>query len=249
MARKVFSRDQLKLLHQGHFNNLYSVQTSAGPREMLAHRADKSNLTAAKMMVISLAQGATLRQSNTTQKDLGSLCETIFRTGLENWNVLVLAADRPVTYFKYPPEVVIRENYQLEFPGGVSEGDETSLETALREAVEEYGLDDERDIIQHAPLVTFPAANDAGSNAELYTARVALTAREPHPPKREGIIPEKCWVGPLTKVQSYLERQGHHGIVVEWLTLAMISMLGLSLHGGWDDQIMADHQRLVHSRI
>ncbi len=231
MTRTILRRDQMECLHKGYFNSFYKVQTAAGPRELAAHNENKSNLLAAKMMVICLNEGATLIQADNPTNTLPSFLETLRRTGLDNFSTLVLAADRPVTYFQFPIELAA--NYQLEFPGGIGEGNEDTLVTALREAVQEYGLGGEEDIIQTAPLVVFPAANDAGTNAELYTTRLALVRKMARPPRREGIIPEACWTGPLKQVQQYLFEQGQQGIVVEWLALSTIFHLGLELHGGW----------------
>jgi len=231
MARSVLRRDQMECLHRGYFNSFYKVRTAAGPREIAAHNENKSNLLAAKMLVICLNEGATLVQEENPTNTLPSFLETLRRTGLDNFSTLVLAADRPVTYFQFPIELAT--NYQLELPGGVGEGDEDTLVTAVRETVQEYGLAGDEDVLQTAPLVIFPAANDAGTNAELYTTRLALVRKSARPPRREGIIPEACWFGPLTQVQHYLFKQGQHGIVVEWLALATIFHLGLELHGGW----------------
>lgn len=229
--RTVLRRDQMDCLHAGRFNSLYSVPTAAGPREVAAHNADRSNLLAAKMMVICLNRDAALVQEDTPTNTLPSFLETLRRTGLNNFSTLVLAADRPATYFGFP--IPLTTNHQLELPGGIGEGEESTLVTALRETVEEYGLNGEEDVIQTAPLVIFPAANDAGTNAELYTTRLALVRRPAKPPRREGIIPEACWFGPLMEVQHYLFEQGRRGVVVEWLALATIFHLGLELHGGW----------------
>lgn len=230
--RTVLSREQqMKCLHRGFFNSLYVVPTAVGPREMVAHNENKSNLMAAKMMVVCLNEGVTLVQEEEPTNTLLSFLETLRRTGLNNFSTLVLAADRPVTYFEYPIE--LKGNYQLEFPGGVSEGTEDTLVTAMRELVEEYGLDGEHDIVQTAPLVTFPAAHDAGTNAELYTTRLALVRKPARPPRREGIIPELCWFGPLLDVEQYLFEQGRQGVVIELLALGMVFQLGLALHGGW----------------
>lgn len=231
MARTVLHRDEMGCLHQGYFNSLYKVQTAAGPRELAAHNASKSNLLAAKMMVICLNEGVTLVQEENPTNTLPSFLATLRRTGLANFSTLVLAADRPVTYFQYPIE--LSANYQLEFPGGVGEGNEDTLVTGIREVVEEYGLDGDKDVIQTAPLVTFPAANDAGTNAELYTTHLALVRKPARLPQREGIVPEACWTGPLTQVQQYLFEQGQQGVVIEWLALATVFHLGLELHGGW----------------
>lgn len=218
------------VLRKGHFNSMFLVPTVTGPREVLVHNKQKS-LCAAKIMVICLNENAVLSQNLHPTNTLESLLMTLRLTGLQNFSTMVLAADRPVTYFELPVEVT--ENYQLEFPGGLQEGDEDSTMTARREAIEEYGLKGEEDVIQWAPLVNFPAANDAGSNVELYTTYVMLVRRPPNPPAKEGIIPGKCWVGPLMQVQSYLFEQGKQGVVVEWLALAMVFHLGLALHGGW----------------
>lgn len=230
-SRTVFPRGDMDCLHKGHFNSFYKVQTAAGPREIAAHNESKSNLLAAKTMVICLNDDANLVQEKNPTNTLPSFLETLRRTGLNNFSTLVLAADRPVTYFEFPIE--LKANYQLELPGGIGEGLEAALATATREAVDEYGLNRAEDFIQVAPLVTFPAANDAGTNAELYTTWVALVRKRPQPPRKEGIIPEMCWFGPLTQVQQYLVDQGNQGIVVEWLALATIFHLGLELHGGW----------------
>lgn len=231
MAPTVYRRSDIECLHRGFFNSFYKVRTAAGPREVVAHNEGKSNLLAAKMMVISLNEGATLVQGENPSNTLPSFLETLRRTGLENLSTLILAADKPVTYFEYP--CALAANYQLELPGGVAESNEDVRATALREAVEEYGLDGTGDILQTSPLVAFPAANDAGTNAELYTTWLALVRKSPRPPRREGIIPEACWRGPLLDVQRYLFEQGQRGIVVEWLALATLFQLGLELHGGW----------------
>lgn len=231
MPRTVIPRSKMTCLYAGRFNSFYQVQTAAGPREVAAHNENKSNLLAAKMMVICLNPDVELIQEKCPLNTLPSFLETLRRTGLCNFSTLVLAADRPVTYFEYPMDLAA--NHQLEFPGGVSEGDEDTLVTALRETVQEYGLDDANDIIQTAPLVTFPASNDAGTNAELYTTRLALVRKAAKPPRREGIIPEACWFGPLTEVEQFLKDQGQRGIVIEWLALATISHLCQELLGGW----------------
>ena len=231
MPRTIFRRDQMECLHKGYFNSFYKVQTAAGPRELAAHNENKSNLLAAKMMVICLNEDATLIQEESPANTLPSFLKTLRLTGLDNFSTLVLAADRPVTYFEYPIDLTV--NYQLEFPGGVGEGREDTLVTGIREVVEEYGLDGDKDVIQTAPLVIFPAANDAGTNAELYTTRLALVRKPAQPPQREVVIPEACWFGPLTQVQNFLFEQGQQGVVIEWLALATVLHLGLELHGGW----------------
>lgn len=230
-TRTVIPRGEMECLYAGELNSFYRVQTALGPREMAAHNADKSNLLAAKMLVLCLNDGATLKQRG-THNTLPDLLETLRETGLENFSTLIMAADRPVSYFEFP--IDITANHQLEIPGGISLVGEKTLETALRELMGEYGLKDPNDIIQTAPLVTYPAANDAGTNAELYTTRVTLVRQQPSPPpNKKGIRLDKCWFGPLLEVEDYLKGQGAKGVIVEWLALGAIFQLGLELHGGW----------------
>ncbi len=231
MTRTVIPRSQMTLLHQGRLNSFYDVPTRLGLREMAAHNEDLSNLLAAKMLVLSLNEGATLIQADTSNT-LPALLGTLRATGLENFSTLIMAADRPVAYFEFPIEIT--ENYQLEIPGGISLVSEKTEETALRELMDEYGLKDPNNIIQTAPLVIYPAANDAGSNAELYTTRVTVVRGQPNPPEhKKGIRRDKCWFGPLLEVEDYLKEQGAKGVIVEWLALGAIFQLGLELHGGW----------------
>lgn len=232
MPRKTFRRDEMECLHQGLFNSLYRVETAAGPREIVAHNESKSNLGAAKMLAICLREGAKLKQSDQPRDTLVSVVSTLRATGLHNWQVLFLAVDRPVTYFELP--VALTSNNQIEIPGGVSEGSESEIDTAIREAIEEYGLDGAHDIIQHAPLITYPAAHDAGTNAEIYAIRMMLVSKPAKPPRREGIDPNECRMIPLLDAVNYLEKRGRQGVLVQHLAIEALSLLGLELLGGWN---------------
>jgi 8-oxo-dGTP pyrophosphatase MutT (NUDIX family) len=229
--RRVIPRESLTYLHRGRFNSLVLMDTAAGPREVLVHNPEKSNWLASKMLLLSLKAGKTLRQAAEFTDTLPSLVETLTLTGLHSFEVTILAADRPVAYGEFPIELAA--NYQLEFPGGLSKKGEKPLGTAMRETLEEAGLVSGSAFVQTAPLVDFPAANDAGSNMELYTAYVALVNQRPQPPRREGIIPEKCWTGPLLEAENFLRQEGQRGVVVEWLAWAMLQQLGFALAGSW----------------
>tara|TARA_Y100000310_G_scaffold340108_1_gene434808 strand:+ start:1038 stop:1529 length:492 start_codon:yes stop_codon:yes gene_type:complete len=155
------------------------------------------------------------------------------KSGVQNWYVQILAVDRPVTRVTNLP-VELTENYQLELPGGIANMGESLQGAAVREAVEEYGLTGPEAIVQYAPLVDFPAANDAGSNIEVYQAWIALTRQEPQPPAREGIYPEHCQLVPLTAVGPWLSSQGGQGIAIEWLAWGIVHQLATELLGGWE---------------
>ena len=217
--------------HRGHFNSFYVIQTAFGPREVIAHNPDKAGLGAAKMMMLYLP-GAYRLQNSQRENTLASVLETIRASGVANWQTLVLAADRPVTYVSDLPVTLVSNN-QLEFPGGVADLGEKLADTAVREALEEYGLDGAEDLVQFAPLVDFPMANDAGSNAEIYQGWVALTRKEPHPPRREGIDPGASRLIPLHDIGPHLTNQGRQGVLVEWLAWAMANQLAMELLGGW----------------
>ena len=236
MTRRVLMEDQFTSESRGHFNGMVTIETAAGPRELLRHNPNKANGLAGKMLVLFPTKKIQdrLPWPDHLENNWASLRATLFTIGLSTIDTCLLAADRPVTYFEYPPSVELRVNYQLELPGGVAEGSETGLTAGIREAVEELGLMRD-DIVQWAPLVDFPAAPSAGSVVELYTTQVCLVKRTPPaPPAKEGIIPEHCHICPLLAIESYLRFQASSGVVIEHLAWEALCQLGLMLHGGGD---------------
>lgn len=59
---------------------------------------------------------------------------------------------------------------------------------------------------------------------------LALVRKTVRPLRRESIIPEACWMGPLLGTQNHLFEQGQRGVVVEriedlyaWYTVSQMS--------------------------
>ncbi len=223
IARVVVPDSDLEFTSPEGFNRMAVVETPFGPRQILVHKKVAAR-RAAKMLPLFIPhRGQLATGSGRNQGQLDDLLEVVKNTGIDRFDTFLLAAHRPASMIEYPDDVSIRCNYQLELPGGVGSGkDAVGSETALREAVEELGVPREN-MVMHAPLVDWPAYNDAGSNAEVYQAYVCIVEGTPNPPRKEGIYPEHCWKGKVRMALKHLQHQAYEGVPMEWLAWGMLS--------------------------
>ncbi len=230
--RKTIVFDHKNLIGKGKWLHLHGFRTPSGYREVVARK--NGHFRSAKCMVLYVEEELWDESQAKNSSDLPSFLQNLRRIGLQNLWVFFLASDKPCTYPKSPELEGLTENYQLEIPGGVADAvDEQAIANGLREATEEYGCS-ATDIAMTAPLLTSVyAANDAGGNVEFYSTCTTLVTKKPAPPRKEGVIPEKCALVPLLEAENFLIEQGKKGILLEWLALASLCQLGLELCGGW----------------
>jgi len=230
--RKTIPLDTMRLIGAGNWLGLYGFDTASGYREIAMRK--NGRFKAAKCLVLYTDPRFWEKLRHNTSNGLPTFLHNLRNIGLDNLQVLFLASDKPCTYPESPDLGGLAANYQLEIPGGVADSvGENALAIGIRELCEEYGCSS-ADVAMTAPLVTdVYAANDAGGQVEFYSTYLALVTKKPEPPEKEGVIPEKCALVPLLEAENFLMEQGGQGILLEWLTLASLSHLGLLLCGGW----------------
>lgn len=219
MSRKTIPIDEMEKLGGGGWLELYKFQTAAPFPCEIAARKNRQFL-AAKCLLLATSVEVPASENTSVRE----YCRTLLEIGPDNVRVLLLASDRPITYFE---DLEFTENYQLELPGGLAEPDENQRQAALREAIEEGGLQvsGQMQFLQSASLLAHPHPFDAGSHAEVYSIETALVRGTPAPPEKEGIIPEKCELVPLPRALSFLQHEREHGVCVEGYAVTALHML------------------------
>ena len=197
---------------------------------------NNGHFKAAKCLVLYVDKNVWEKLRAENSSGLPTFLRRLKAIGLSNFQVFLLAVDRPLTYSDSLDLAGLTANHQLELSGGVADAvDKDAIATGVRETYEEYGCT-AADVAMTAPLVAEGAhvAYDAGGQVEIYSISVAVVTQKPSPPRREGTIPDKCVLVPLLEAEEFLMEQGRQGILLEGLALTALSHLGLALHGGWN---------------
>lgn len=207
---------------------LLLVQTASGPRQ-LVRRASKE-IHGAKVLALFVSEDDAALLDGHDRNTLAGICEFIRKVGAAKCSLFLLATDRPVTYFEYPPD--LSANFLMELPGGAAHPGEDLTAEGMRELCEEFQLTAEH-VVAFAAL-SDPMAWDAGAHAEWMSLAIAICIGTPRPPPGEGIIAEHCQSVRLTELTSFFARMAEQKIGVDGFVPTALGLLAAAMRGGWD---------------
>jgi len=150
------------LIGKGGWVSLYGFNTEGGRREILAR--NNGHFKAAKCLVLYVDKNVWEKLRAENSSGLPTFLRRLKAIGLSNFQVFLLAVDRPLTYSDSLDLAGLTANHQLELSGGVADAvDKDAIATGVRETYEEYGCT-AADVAMTAPLVAEGAhvAYDAG---------------------------------------------------------------------------------------